>query len=285
MTTNIILDSAKALSSRPVSGLLAVLMLLMASLAMTPAAAQESEIITIPLSQPGSPMFLEMSILSAHIEVIGENRQDVQFEVSVLKGERRIITPSGAKPITTGGYSLEVEEEDNRVSINTDWRTNRVRVTARVPINANLELSTVNDGVIEVDNIHGELDLRNVNGPITATRIAGSVIAESVNENIRIELSELSRDDAVVLTSVNGNLTVGLPSGTGAEVHIDTARGQIYSDFEVNVVPTKPIVDRTREGRGVKVKVESVIIAEIAGGGPVIKLKTLNGNIQLSESS
>ncbi len=285
MTTNIILDSAKALSSRPVSGLLAVLTLLMASLAMTPAAAQESEIITIPLSQPGSPMFLEMSILSAHIEVIGENRQDVQFEVSVLKGERRIITPSGAKPITTGGYSLEVEEEDNRVSINTDWRTNRVRVTARVPINANLELSTVNDGVIEVDNIHGELDLRNVNGPITATRIAGSVIAESVNENIRIELSELSRDDAVVLTSVNGNLTVGLPSGTGAEVHIDTARGQIYSDFEVNVVPTKPIVDRTREGRGVKVKVESVIIAEIAGGGPVIKLKTLNGNIQLSESS
>ncbi|MFK7958774.1 MAG: hypothetical protein AB8B96_21980 [Lysobacterales bacterium] len=250
----------------------------------TSALAQDMETITIPLTRPGKPAWIEISILSAHIEVIGENREDVQFDVSVMKGERRIITPSGPKPITTGGYSLEVEEDDNRVKINTDWRTSRVRVVARVPVNANLDLSTVNDGVIEVDNIRGELDLRNVNGPITATGITGSVIAESVNENIRIELDALTEGNAVALTSVNGDLSVGLPAKTGAEIHIDTARGEIYSDFEVEVVPTKPMVDRKREGRGVKVKVESVITAKVAGGGPVIKLKTLNGDIQLAET-
>jgi len=254
-------------------------------LAIQPAQAQDTETITIPLSRPGEPVWIEISILSAYIEVVGENRQDVQFEVSVIKGERRIITPSGAKPITTGGYSLEVEAEDNRVTIKADWRASRVHVLARVPVDANLELSTVHDGVIEVANIRGELDLRNVNGPITATQVAGSVIAESVNENIRIELNAFNQGDTVALTSVNGNLTMGLPGDTGAEVHIDTARGEIYSDFEVEVVPTKPLIDRKREGRGVKVKVESVIIAEVAGGGPVIKLKTLNGDIQLTESS
>ncbi len=258
--------------------------LVAAQLAGTSVLAQDMETITLPLSRPGKPVWIDISMLSAHIEVIGEDREDVQFDVSVVKGERRIITPSGPKPITTGGYSLEVEEDDNRVKIHTDWRTSRVRVVARVPINANLELATVNDGVIEVDNIRGELDLRNVNGPITATGITGSVIAESVNENIRVELDALQDGNAVALTSVNGDLTVGLPDNTGAEIHIDTARGEIYSDFEVEVVPTKPLVDRKREGRGVKDKVESVITARVAGGGPIIKLKTLNGDIQLAQN-
>ncbi|MEM6576183.1 MAG: hypothetical protein AAF736_18045 [Pseudomonadota bacterium] len=249
------------------------------------AQAQDVETINIPLSRPGEPVSIDVSILSAHIEVIGEDREDVQFDVSVLSGQRSIITPSGAKPIKTGGYSLEVEEEDNRISLNSDWRTNRVRVTIHTPHDANLELSTVNDGVIEISDVNGEFELSNVNGPITATNVSGSVIAESVNEDIRIELTGLESDHALSLTSVNGNLTVALPNETGAEFHIDTARGNIYSDFEVEVRPTKPMVDRSRKGRGVKVKVGTVITALVNGGGPVIKTKTLNGDIQIAKSA
>lgn len=241
----------------------------------------DAQLINIPLSRPGEPIQLEISIISAHIEVIGEAREDAQFEVSVLDGSRKIITPSGTKNLNIGAYSVEVEERDNRISLDTDWRANRVRVVARVPQRADLQLETVNDGVIEVRNITGALHLTNINGPITAHGITGSVIAESVNDTIDVRFNRMEGSDVMSFNSVNGDLVLGLPDGAGAELHIDSAEGEITSDFEVDVVPSRPVVTREDNRGGVEVKVESVIVAKLGGGGPVIKLKTLNGDIQI----
>jgi len=260
---------------------LALLLTLSANLALAQGAPQ---VIDIPLSRPGEPVNLEMDIISARIEVVGEDRQDASFEVSVLDGTRNIVTPSGTQQLKTGAYSVEVEEADNTISIDTDWRANKISVLARVPHNANLQLSTVNDGEIIVSNITGKLVLENVNGPITATNITGSVIAESVNQDITVSFAGISADQAMSFTSVNGNLNLGLPANTGAELHIDSAEGEIVSDFEVEVQPSKPIISREDGRHGVEVRVESVIVAKINGGGPVIKLKTLNGNINITKS-
>lgn len=244
----------------------------------------QPQVIDIPLSRPGETVNLEISVISAHIEVIGEDRQDASFEISVQEGTRKIITPSGTQSLKTGAYSVEVEEQDNHIEVDTDWRANKVKIVARVPRNANLELSTVNDGVIIVSNINGKLVLENVNGPITATNINGSVIAESVNDNINVSFSGINKDQAMSLSSVNGDLTLGIPEGTGAELHIDSAEGEIVSDFEVDVQPSKPVMSRESNRHGVEVSVESVIIANVNGGGTLIKLKTLNGNINITKS-
>ncbi len=260
---------------------LAVLLTAVTGLAV---AQNTPQVIDIPLSRPGEPVNVDINIVSARIEVVGEDRQDASFEVSVLDGTRNIVTPSGTQTLKTGAYSVEVEERDNTISVDTDWRANKVAVLARVPRNANLELSTVNDGEIIVSNITGKLVLENVNGPITATQINGSVIAESVNEDITVSFTGISADQAMSFTSVNGNLNLGLPANTGAELHIDSAEGEIVSDFEVDVQPSRPIISREDGRHGVEVKVESVIVANINGGGPVIKLKTLNGNINITKS-
>lgn len=240
--------------------------------------------ISVPLSRPGEPLTLDVSILSARIEVIGEDRQDVEIEFSIAGGERKIITPSGTKTLTGGGYVLEVDEEDNYVEIDTDWRANKVNVTARVPRRADMSLSTTNDGEIIVRDIVGNLELENVNGPITATDISGAVIAETVNERIDISFSEISDSTAMAFSSVNGDLNVDLPADAGVQLHIDTSRGEIYSDFEVEVQQTEPTVERREDRGGIEVRIESVIVANINGGGPVIKLKSLNGNISIGKS-
>ena len=102
----------------------------------------EPQIINLPISRPGEPVSLEISIISAYIEVIGEDRQDAEFSVSVENGTRKIITPSGTRPLTGGAYSLQVNEEDNHISVDTDWRANKVSIIARIPKLADLELST-----------------------------------------------------------------------------------------------------------------------------------------------
>ena len=41
-----------------------------------PAIAQQPQVINVPLSRPGDPIYLEIGIQSARIEVIGEDRED-----------------------------------------------------------------------------------------------------------------------------------------------------------------------------------------------------------------
>ena len=251
-------------------------------LGATPALAQVApQVINIPLSRPGEPISLEMGIISAHIEIIGEDRDDASFEVTVATSGRKIVTPSGTKELANAGYSLEVDEEDNEISFDTDWRNNHVKVVARIPKRADLDISTHNDGVIIVRDITGNLELSNTNGPITASGISGSVIAESVNDTIDLGFVAIDDVNPSSLESINGNLNLRLPASAGAQVHLDTSRGEIISDFEVEVLPSTPRVERNEDHGGVEVRVESVIIANINGGGPVFRMKTMNGNINI----
>src|SRR5262245_27797505 len=115
-----------------------------------PAAApaqMQPETITIPLSRPGEPISMSIDILSARIEVIGEERKDVALTVTLSGGRRKIVTPSGPKLLSGGGSGLEISERDNRVSIESETPpTNRIVIVARVPRRAALNLSTVNEG-------------------------------------------------------------------------------------------------------------------------------------------
>jgi DUF4097 and DUF4098 domain-containing protein YvlB len=245
-------------------------------------AQMQPETINIPLSRPGEPMSLRIDILSARIEVIGEERKDVELKVTLSAGRRKIVTPSGAKMLAGGG-GLEISERDNRVNVESELPTNQITVVARVPRRAKLDLSTVNESEIVVRDIVGDLQLENINGPITATNITGSVIAESLNNPITVGLAGVASGGATSLSSLNGDITLTLPAATRAELHLDTSQGEITSDFELDIKPSKPLIER-KEGRGgVSVRMEDVIVATVNGGGPVIRVKTLNGGIKIAK--
>lgn len=249
-----------------------------------PAAHAQSAPIDIELSQPGQPMTLKVGILSANIRVIGETRRDVSLEIDGGNSARRIVTPKGSQKISGGGYRVSATEEDNVVKVSSEWRRSTIDIVARVPAGADVDLWTTNDGTIVVEEVKGEMQLQNVNGPITVTGAASAVIAESVNDDIKVSFSSLKDVEAAALTSLNGTLSVGLPERPGAQVHIDTARGEISSDFEIEVQPSQPKVTRSKDNGSVEVAVENLIVANINGGGTVIRLKTLNGDIEINKT-
>jgi hypothetical protein len=244
----------------------------------------ESQTITVPLSRRGEPVSLKIAIFSARIEVIGEDRQDVAFAVTPDGKERKIVTPSGTRTLAGGSYEVRVDEKDNRISIGTDPNAGRVAIVARIPRRADLDLSTQHDGEIVVRNVVGHLQLENGNGPISATNIDGSVIAEGMNEALTVSFSRLSRSDAMALSSLNGDITLSLPAKAGVELRLDTARGQVDSEFEMEVKPATPAIERSERRDGVSVRVKDVVVATINGGGNVIRIKTLSGNIRIGKS-
>lgn len=256
--------------------------------AQTPPAAPaqvQPETINVPLSRPGEPISMRIDILSARIEVVGEERKDVSLAVTLTGGRRKIVTPSGAKTLAGGGAGLEIHERDNRVSIESDGPPDRITIVARVPRRAKLDLSTTNDGEIIVRDIVGDLQLENVNGPITATNVNGSVIAESVNAPIVVGLAAVAPGGATSVSSLNGDITLMLPANAKTELHLDSGQGEIVSDFELDVKPSKPLIERNEGRGGVSVRMENVVVANINGGGPVIRVKTLNGDIKLSKGT
>ena len=255
-------------------------------LAFTPLAlAQERpQVINVPLSRPGQPIRLDIDLLTARIEVIGEDREDAVFEVSVGGGQRKIITPSGPQTIEGNSYAFEIDEADNEITLDADPREGRVTVLARVPRRANVSLSTVNDGEIVVSDIIGNLELSNVNGPVTARNISGSVIAESINAAIDVSFAEMDDVNASSFETINGDISVGIPAAAGAQVHLDSGQGQITSDFEVEVMPTEGAVTRDDDGDGVSIRIENVIVAKINGGGPVLRLKSLHGDMHIRQA-
>ena len=242
------------------------------------------EAIVVPLSRPADVMTLKIELMTARIEVIGEDRKDAQLSISMLGGERRIKTPSGVKALTGGAGALDVQERDNEITVDSDLPTVRAAIVARVPRRANLTLSTVQDGEIVVRDVTGTLQLENVNGPITATNINGAVIAESVSNSINVGFSTINASEATSLSSISGDIKLTLPANGGAELRIDSAQGQIDSDFELDVKPSKPSIVRNEGRSGVSVRVEDVVVANVNGGGPVIKLKTLSGNIRIQKA-
>lgn len=246
-------------------------------------AQSQPETIVVPLSRPGEPMSMSVDILSARIEVIGEERKDIALTVTLSGGRRKIVMPSGTKTLSGGGSGLEISERDNRVEIDSDAPPNPITIVARVPRRASLNLSTTNEGEIIVRNVVGDLQLENINGPITATNITGSVIAETVNTPIEVGLTAVAAGGATSLSSLNGDVTLTLPAAAKAELHLDSARGEIVSDFELDVKPSKPVIERTQGRGGVSVRMEDVTIATVNGGGPVIRMKTLNGAIKIAK--
>ena len=71
-------------------------------------AQSQPETIVVPLSRPGDPKSMSIDILSARIEVIGEERKDVSLTVTLSGGRRKIVTPSGTKTLSSGGSGLEI---------------------------------------------------------------------------------------------------------------------------------------------------------------------------------
>jgi hypothetical protein len=279
------MNTVKSFISRTAIALAAVLGTAVA-LAQNQAAApaqSQPETIVVPLSRPGDPISMSVDILSARIEVIGEERKDVSLQVTLSGGRRKIVMPSGTRTLTGGGSGLEVSERDNRISIESDAPPNPITIVARVPRRANLNLSTTNDGEIIVRNVVGDLQLENINGPITATNITGSVIAETVNSPITVGLTAVAAGGATSVSSLNGDITLSLPASAKAELHLDSAHGEIVSDYELDVKPSKPVIERTQGRGGVSVRMEDVTIATVNGGGPVIRMKTLNGTIKIAK--
>ena len=175
---------------------------------------------------------------------------------------------------------FRITEESNRVKVSADSPNRSVTFEIEAPARTNLKLSTVNGGEILVENVEGELTVSNTNGGITLNGVAGSVMAGTTNGNVRATLTRVTAQKEMAFTSLNGTVDVTLPPTTKANLRLRSNNGDVYSDFDVQLASSAPVVQETRSSNGrYRISRNQSIVGAINGGGPEFELRTFNSNV------
>ena len=245
------------------------------------------EELTIPLSKPGEPGKLECGLVNGSIKVTGYSGNEVHVIATQPMKKIKVSDESddpekaGMKKITATSFSLSAEENDNVVDIGSDSWKSAINMEIKVPMNFSLDLGTVNNGDITVENVEGTLEVTNVNGNVTITNVSGSVVTNTVNGFVKVIMNRIDADTPMSFTSFNGDVDVTLPSSVKATAKMKTSNGDIYTDFEVDFEQKKTKVDESGEDNVYKVSVDEYVYGKLNGGGPEFVFKSYSGDIYL----
>lgn len=243
-----------------------------------PAAAEE---LAIPLSRPGQPVELAASGLMASFTVEAYDGQQVLVDVVAGEsGRESEEAPPGMRRLSGAGLGIEAEEEDNKVRLSVQGnRAQKVHI--RVPRTTSVHLNTVNGGDIVVRGVSGRHELQNVNGAITATDVAGTVVAHTTNGPVKVTLTRIDAAKPMSFVSFNGTVDVTFPADLAGELTLRSDNGEVFTDFDVEVQESAATRKESRSDGRYRVSLDKSMKATVGAGGPEITLRTFNGNVYL----
>jgi hypothetical protein len=248
-----------------------------------------TEQLTVPLSSPGKAYSLKVHLVTGSIKVVGYEGKDIIINVTPKSGEeeeRPKAAENGMKRISiSGGYEVTAKEADNTVTVNTGNPMKALDLDLKIPQDVKLQLGTVNDGEVVVENVRGELEVNNVNDKITLTNISGSVVANTVNGDVNVTFKAIDPKAPMAFSTLNGDVNVTLPSDTKANLKLKSDNGDVFSDFDIDIDKTPSKVDKTTEPGMYKIKKDDWVYGKINGGGPEMMMKNMQGDIYVKKAA
>ena len=178
---------------------------------------------------------------------------------------------------------IEVNSTEDNLSIKTeypDWNQTfrgngydnpaTVEYTLTVPRKAVLESIELVNGSLDIDGAEGSVKASSINGRVTATNLLADVKLSTINGQLKAMFTKLDEANPIELGSVNGSVTLIIPSDTNASVRAGTVHGGISNDFGL-LVKHGEYVGHSLDG-------------QIGTGGPKIKLANVNGGITITHA-
>jgi DUF4097 and DUF4098 domain-containing protein YvlB len=174
---------------------------------------------------------------------------------------------------------IEIDASNNSISIRTkypdhdhtfNWGSHNnpagVEYTLTVPRGVRLDEFKLINGSLDVTGVRGEVRASCINGKLDARDLAGRAELSTINGHLDARFAQLSKED-VSLNSVNGSVSLTLPSDAKAELEAQTVSGGINNDFGLHVNRHQFVGSDLR--------------GELGGGGTHIKVENVNGKIEI----
>ena len=227
----------------------------------------------------GNKVIIEANTsISAKTKTILEQGKD-EFKLEFVQ------TGDSVMAYLTGPYDTRPNKEKRnwKNNRNVEYRAN-VNFTIKVPNSLNLDLSTINNGDVEVSNVYGFMKVRNINGAILVKNAKNANDIHTINGDVNINYLTLPPDNSKFYT-LNGELTAVFPNNLSADCSFKSFNGELYTDFEnVEKLPSK-ITKVVKENNGsITHKLNKDSSIRIGNGGKNLKFETFNGNIYIKKA-
>ena len=254
-----------------------------------------AEKITVPLTNPNAPCTLKASLHYGGITIKGYNGKEVIINSEVMTRkydddederddeDRSFRAKSkGLKRLPNLSMNLTVEEEDNIIRVRSSYSQRAVNLVIQVPFRTSLYLSCHHNGNIVVDKVSGEIEAKNHHGSIKLTNISGTVVSHTHHGYITVTFSQIASGKAMSFSTYHGDIDVSVPATTKANLKMKSGRGEIYTDFHVQMMQKAPVADRGKRSKGkFYIKIDKSVQGSINGGGAGLFFKTYHGNIYI----
>ncbi len=220
---------------------------------------------TYPLSAGGR---IELDNVNGAVHITGWDRNEVKVDaVKYANSKERLDEAKIKVEASSSLVSIRTEYPNHDLTFNSFGHNNpaSVEYTLTVPRSARLDEIKLVNGALDIQGVSGEVNASSVNGHVTLRGSEGRTEISTVNGRLEAEFTRLS--GSADLSSVNGSVTVTLPSDAKAEIEASTVSGRISNDFGL------PINNHQWVGHDLR--------AELGGGGTQIKLSNVNGHIEI----
>jgi hypothetical protein len=241
------------------------------------------------------PHTLEVRDIHGRIRVEAYDGQDVEMLVD------KFVSADTEAEMRDAARDVTLDTKDNAASVGVvvrypdtgvcgeqhGWRHDswpryvvRYDFTVRVPKDTRLVLCTVNRGNVEVSRTQGDFEIRNVNGGITMNDVAGSGEATTVNGAVTASFISAPRS-ASTFKTINGGVSLTLPTDVSADFYLKTLNGGLFTDFEVQPQPVNASVTTEKHDGMFVYRMSGYTTVRAGKGGPELTLESLNGDIRV----
>lgn len=187
-----------------------------------------------------------------------ERLDEAKIEVNATEENIRIKTEYP--------YENQTFRSDNRRYDNPAT----VEYSLTVPRKAVLETIEMVNGSIDIDGVEGNVKATSINGEVKARGLISEVRLSTINGSLTATFTQLDETKPISLGSVNGSVTLVIPSNANAAIRAGTVHGGINNDFGLKIKHGE-YVGHSMDG-------------QIGTGGPRIKLANVNGGIRITHA-
>ncbi len=246
-------------------------------------------------AMPAGHRTLEIDNVWGSIKVVGTTSSQAQLTVNKsIRAESQAKIEQARKEVT-----LDITEQEGllKLYVNGPFRCHcddgcghrefegyivKMDFQIQVPRDIDIKIKTVNEGRVSVRDINGNFLVRNVNGDVEMSTIAGSGTARTVNGPVKISFRQNPRESSDFQT-INGNVELRFVQSLAADFRFKTFNGSIYSDFPVTALPVRAVQEE-HQGSKFLFRADRYTGVRVNSGGPEIKVENLDGDIRILEN-
>ncbi len=235
----------------------------------TPAFANASEIGT-----------LNVDIKRGSITVVGHDEPNIIVDLTVPDYTPTSTGSDGLRELRPNNLDFDITTTGNNIKVDSNSERYTTNLQITVPRNTNLTLDSYRDGKVSVSAVHGQLDARSFHNDIRFTECSGSANLWSYHGDLVASMNSVDGDAPLEFESYNGSIELSLPADICMNTQLRTGRGKLLTDFDVTEIGD-PVQTQIQKDGTKKVQFDEFVRGTINGGGPVLKIETEHGDIQI----